>query len=40
MWPAIQSDADFDLMGVHPTPNAAGRMADIWMTKIAEVVDR
>lgn len=40
MWPAIQSDADFDLMGVHPTLNAAGRMADIWMTKIAEVVDR
>jgi lysophospholipase L1-like esterase len=40
MWPAIQSDADFDWAGVHPTTGAANRMADIWLTKIAEIVKR
>lgn len=37
---AIQSDADFDYIGVHPDVGASERMADIWLAKILEILQR
>jgi lysophospholipase L1-like esterase len=36
----IQSDADFDDMGLHPNKAASERMADVWLGKIVEVLEQ
>ena len=34
----IESDSDFDALGLHPIPTAAERMADIWLDGVLEVL--
>jgi lysophospholipase L1-like esterase len=36
----IQSDTDFDGMGLHPNKVASERMADVWLGKIVEILEQ
>ncbi len=38
MTEVIESDADFDAMGLHPTGEATARMADVWLAKLTEIL--
>lgn len=39
MWETIESDADFDVMGLHPNLEAAARMSDVWLNEIEAIAD-
>ncbi len=38
MTEVIESDADFDAMGLHPTGKATERIADVWLEEVTEIL--